>query len=226
MPSLHRRLRASLAGQQGGDWWLAGGVSASNAIVVYQPKGAASYADSKINLANPGTYNATEGSAPSWNTSTGWTGNGSSQYLTTGYSRGSADITMIVKLSGTTTNSNAMVGFRQDSAPMRQAIYYSYGTFKAPTYYYTPSGSNGSTATSGDAVIAVSKDGGYINGSLDVSLSGGSAASTAVYYILAENKIGTGADSFASNTLAALAIYNTTLTGAQISAITTALASV
>ena len=42
-------------------------------VAAYQPKGAASYAASKINLANPGTYNAYEGAAPSWNSATGWT---------------------------------------------------------------------------------------------------------------------------------------------------------
>ncbi len=42
-------------------WWLAGGIPAENCIAAYQPKGAASYAASKVNLANPGTYDAYEG---------------------------------------------------------------------------------------------------------------------------------------------------------------------
>lgn len=51
-------------------WYRAGG--APMPVAAYQPKGAASYAASLVNIANPGTYNATEGVAPSWATGTGW----------------------------------------------------------------------------------------------------------------------------------------------------------
>ena len=58
-------------------WWLAGGISAANCVAAYQAKGAASYVASKVNLANPGTLNFdNEVVAPSWNTTTGWTGAG------------------------------------------------------------------------------------------------------------------------------------------------------
>ena len=70
-----------MAPQAAVDWWLSGGINAANAIVVYQPKGAASYAASLVNLANPGTYDAYAGSAPTWAAGTGWTFNGSTQYL-------------------------------------------------------------------------------------------------------------------------------------------------
>lgn len=63
------------------NWWE---VSGKTCVAAYQPKGAASYAASLVNLANPGTYNATEGSAPAWASATGWTfalGN----YLTAGF---------------------------------------------------------------------------------------------------------------------------------------------
>lgn len=66
----------------GTPWWLAGGVSAANAIVAYQPIGAANLAGSYINLANAGTHNAAPGVAPTFDASTGWTFNGT-QYLTT-----------------------------------------------------------------------------------------------------------------------------------------------
>jgi hypothetical protein len=61
------------------NWWEAGG--ATGAVAVYQPKGAASYAASLVNLANPGTYNAVEGTAPTWDAGTGWTFDGSTQHL-------------------------------------------------------------------------------------------------------------------------------------------------
>lgn len=54
-------------------WWLSGGISAANCIAAYAAKGAASYAESKINLANPGTYNLTDGVAyPTWDAVNGW----------------------------------------------------------------------------------------------------------------------------------------------------------
>lgn len=39
-------------------WWLAGGINPADCIAAYQPKGAASFSDSLINLANPGTHDA------------------------------------------------------------------------------------------------------------------------------------------------------------------------
>lgn len=54
--------------------WLAGGISSSDCISAYQAKGAASYVASKSNLANPGTYDLTDGATyPAWAAGTGWT---------------------------------------------------------------------------------------------------------------------------------------------------------
>jgi hypothetical protein len=61
------------------DWWSVGG---HTAVAAYQAIGAASYAASLVNLANPSTYDAVDGVAPSWDAGTGWTFNGSTQYLT------------------------------------------------------------------------------------------------------------------------------------------------
>lgn len=64
-------------------WWQVAGVTC---LVAYQAKGASSYAASKSNLAQPGTYDAADGAAyPTWDAATGWTFNGSDQYLNTGY---------------------------------------------------------------------------------------------------------------------------------------------
>jgi len=55
-------------------WWLAGGViSEDDVVAVYQPYGADDYAASKVNLANPGTYDLTNGSNyPTWDIDYGW----------------------------------------------------------------------------------------------------------------------------------------------------------
>lgn len=67
-----------------GDWWLAGGVNASDCLAAYQSIGADSYVASKVNLANPGTYDIADGASyPTWNAATGWTFDGISTYLDT-----------------------------------------------------------------------------------------------------------------------------------------------
>lgn len=55
-------------------WYLAGGAPVP--VAAYQAKGAASLAASYINLANPGTYNATSAADPTFATATGWQFNG------------------------------------------------------------------------------------------------------------------------------------------------------
>lgn len=66
------------------EWWLAGGINAADCLAAFAAKGAASQAASYTNLANPGTHDLTVPSAaPTWNAATGWTFNGSTQYLRT-----------------------------------------------------------------------------------------------------------------------------------------------
>jgi hypothetical protein len=64
------------AGVPAAEWY-------DGAIAAYQPKGAASLAASYVNLANPGTYNAAPGVAPSFDAATGW-GFTTTQFLITG----------------------------------------------------------------------------------------------------------------------------------------------
>jgi len=68
-----------------GDYGGSGGarIDASNCVAAYCPIGAASLSASYSNLANPGTYDAALGVAPTWNAADGWIFNGS-QYLKTG----------------------------------------------------------------------------------------------------------------------------------------------
>lgn len=82
-------------------WYLAGG--APMPVAAYQPIRAASLAASYSNLANPGTYDAAPGVAPTWASATGWTFDGSTQYLdSTIYppSDAPATWTIIVQFSG------------------------------------------------------------------------------------------------------------------------------
>lgn len=56
-----------------GPWWLVRGfIDPSHCIAAFQPKGAASYLDSLTNLANPGVFDITEMTAPTWDAVNGW----------------------------------------------------------------------------------------------------------------------------------------------------------
>ena len=52
---------------------MRGGIPKANCLAAYQPKSAASYAVSKVNLVLPGTYDLVDGVAfPTWDITNGW----------------------------------------------------------------------------------------------------------------------------------------------------------
>lgn len=67
-----------------GDWWLGGGlIDSGDVVAAYRAIGAASQAASKVNLANPGTFDLSDGaSTPTWNATDGWVwaGSGAAHY--------------------------------------------------------------------------------------------------------------------------------------------------
>lgn len=81
-------------------WWLAGGVSPTLAVAAYAPKGAASFAASKINLVLAGTHNAANGTSfPTWDVTNGWISNGTSQVLTTDI-QPNANTSVLIRFTG------------------------------------------------------------------------------------------------------------------------------
>lgn len=94
-------------------WYLAGGVLAADCIAAYQAVGVGSLERSKVNLANPGTYDLTVPSGqtePDWSSTTGWTGTG--KYYDTGIIPDSLTLSMIVRFSGAadSDDSNGLLG--------------------------------------------------------------------------------------------------------------------
>lgn len=93
-------------------WWLAGGIDPANCIVAYQPKGAADYAASKVNLANPGTYNGVGINTDDmpWSANTGWNGDGS-HAISTGFTAAKGKhFTAIARITNRTASSSALFG--------------------------------------------------------------------------------------------------------------------
>jgi hypothetical protein len=72
--------KSQAAASSASTWWLAGGISSTDCLAAYRAKGAASLAASKADLSGNG-YDIDGGSDPSFDTSTGWYFNGTSNYL-------------------------------------------------------------------------------------------------------------------------------------------------
>lgn len=197
----------------GENWWEAGGTT--GVVAAYQPKGAADYAASKINIANPGIFNATDGSAAGWNISTGWIF-GSGRYLVTG----------IIPLSTWTalircdmiTDPIALFGISAASSLFRV-----YANFGGQAYYgngdqtpFSPGFSSGVIGFSG--LLA------YRNGVFDGTISGVGYAGTLLdVFIGCQNEDGTPS-AFSTNSTQAFVIYNNTLSAPKIAAVSAAMA--
>lgn len=88
------------------DWWCPCGIYPSDVVAAYQPKGAASFIASLINLANPGIHNAIDPggiNTPGWNNIDGWVSAGN--YLTSDIIPTSLYWSMMAKIS----NNNEMI---------------------------------------------------------------------------------------------------------------------
>ncbi len=204
-------------------WWLLGGVTAAQCAVAYQPKGAASLAASYINRNNPGTNNAAPGTAPTFATGTGWTFNGTTQYLTTGIVPASG-YSLIVQFSGVDSSVSVgwLAGAYNSSGNNRLSVgnpngtgFIEYGSGKTINVNHSPAITSGSLAVAGQQ--------GYYNGIAD----GGAIAAwngTVTAGINIADLGGFGTAKLAC-TIIALAIYNITLSATQVGLIAAAMAA-
>ena len=220
----HRRF--AIAGRAGGGaapipWYLSGGISAENCIAAYQPKGAASFAASKINIANPGTHDLTDGVAQvTFDTAVGWTSTNANTYLVTDISPDS-NTSLIVRYSQTT-------GFLFGSYRAGQSTNF----WLNPAYagnvwaqlgtreiYQPPSCASGIICISSDSKI-------YYNGSLYASFgtSNWSGSSYPIFFP-GYNNDGAINGVNALQTIVCLAIYNISL-APYIAALTAAMGGI
>jgi hypothetical protein len=199
----------------GTPWYLKGGIPAANCIVVYQPKWATDLADSYINLANPGTYNAAPGVAPTFNTSYGWLFDGATKYLDTGYAVPDGNSTVLVQFSDVTTG--CLIGIFT-SGTQRLELFPIVGATSA--YSNGGFGALGTAYSSGN--IGVAGQTGYKNGVSDGTFDGWVGGAGATLYIGARNN--SGADVFTDAKIQKVVIYNIILTPVQVLAVSTAMA--
>ncbi len=197
-------------------WWLAGGVSPANAVGVYQPIGAADLSSSYTNLANPGTYNAAPGVAPTFSAATGWTFNGSTQYLDTGILPGLtwSALVRFSGLTGTASVESLLAAYHTVSQTfIIDADYAS----SAMRIYNGGTVSNAPIITSG--VYGLAGKTAYRNGVAEANaVAAGGTPVTRSLYIAASHYSITAA--YGQVSIQSIAIYNGTLNANQVEAIT------
>lgn len=203
-------------------WWLSGGISAANCKAAYRAKGASSLAASKVNLANPGTYDlAAYANDPTFDTASGWTfgGDASAQGLRAAslLSKASQDQTIAIRLSGN-TEAGVPVGFGANGHPR-------FGTNPGNSAYciYINGGNSYYTAgtiagfTAGMVLVMagrkIFKDGIQIL----ATIAEGSPNNTTYGFSLS------GLGGYWAGVVAAVAYYDTTLTDTQMTALTAAM---
>jgi len=193
-------------------WWV---VPGKTCVAAYQPKGAASYAASKVNLANPGTYDATEGVAPAWDASTGWTFNGTTQFLDTGVVPLNT-YSMIVRFSEVSTSGAGSILAGEGTSASSAAFAVNPILFTT-AYFINGSafGNIGSVQNSG--TIALCYDQPYQNGVDKGTVTVGAIAAYTIY-IGAMHRV-LLPDYMWGGKVQALALYDSQLSGAEVSAL-------
>lgn len=203
----------------GAAWWE---VAGKTCVAAYQPKGAASYEASLVNLAQPGTYNATEGVAPTWDAATGWGFNGSTQYLDTGIVPSSWSWTYLVRFTdGAGVGIQSLLGTTNVAGNRRIGLHHVYNA--ARIYYhgsnYTEPGSPLTTGVMGMAGLQP-----YLNGAADGGTITSSTYDMDRTLFIAARNLGSVAN-FGNVKIVSLAIYSDTLSAAEVATVSAAMAA-
>jgi hypothetical protein len=217
-------MSGSLTSQNYTNVWYAAGGSLASCVIAYKPIGAANLAASYVNLANPGTYNASvfpTKSAPTFSAVTGWAfDSGSSNVLTTSYTPpDQVARTMAIRISD--GSAGYACGTRSTSGTNWLALQTTNGTagiFRIGSNNYTHS----TTIFSG-VVIAAGLDP-YINGSDVGNIAAGTYALTHEFLIGGYNNAGTAATLYTGK-VQAFALYTSTLNATQVGILSTAMAN-
>ena len=206
-------------------WYLAGGVAAANCVGAWQAKGAASLAASRVNLANPGTYDLADGVAPSWASATGWTFDGTSQTLKTNIVP-SVRWSLIGRFSGgsiTGTRRYQMVAGAGGTESYRFYIGSTCGDF-TNRHSCGLSGGGGyinNPPALASGVLAIAGTNYFWDGSREAEYTNSSGSPNEIR-IGSDNSSGDIAGSFYMGDIIAVAIYNVDISS-QVASITTAM---
>ena len=209
------------------DWWE---VAGQTCVVAYQPKGAADYAASLVNLANPGTYNATAGSAPSWASGTGWTFNGSSHYLICSWVPANNNITSLIYYNYTGTGDDqTLFGFYKSGAPTGaiQLAIRNHSPIGMISYngavYPTGTTVNSPVLTSG--VYGFANKQPYRNGSPESTTINAASSSGFLTPYIGAADVDSSPAGYLPGSIYAIVFYSTVLSGAEVATVSAAMAA-
>jgi len=201
-------------------WYRAGG--APLPVAAYQPKGAASLAASYVNLANPGTYDATSASDPTFATATGWQFNGagaSGNLVTVALASDPTATTVIVAgkaITNTTAGGRFYDATSANTKLMVPIINISNRAFQNGGSLFQIAGAQ----TNVNCVMAMAGNNAYLNG-VDEAIN--LAAVTAITAMTFGNRA--ARDRTLNGYIYAIAIYSSVLTADQIAAVSAAMAA-
>ena len=206
-------------------WYLSGGITLAQCVAAYQPKGAADFATSKINLNSPGTHNLTDGAAaPTWASATGWSFvTASSQYLVSDITPPDGTYSYIIQYSNASSNPGRLFGMLAVTAGQ---LYIQPNQGGVNVQYQNGSGAaNSAAGTQPTGNAAIANLACYRNGVADGSIgSGAYSGAMRAIWIGGQNNGGTGA-SFITGDILSFAVYNITLSAAQVAAVAAAMAA-
>lgn len=211
----------------GGAWWE---VAGQTCVAAYQPKGAADIAASYVNLANPGTKDCTAPvAAPTFEAATGWTFDGSNDYLIAPVGLSDNRVSsLVVRFSdaGGAQGSKVIAGATDINGPVYPVLLIQLSTATNTMIY----GNGGSAAISpfrSYGVMAVAGNRGYFDGESDTGdISNVAETLSSNLAIGGRFRSPTGtADFFCVVKIQAVAIYSTTLTAGEVAALTVRMAA-
>lgn len=196
-------------------WWLAGGIDPADVVAAFSPKGAASYAVSKVRVG--GSLDAQQhNNGAAWDAATGWSFLTIDDALWIDYIS-DENTTIIADATGVTKDFNYMFG---TSGPATYGVGYIW------RYRYRHGTDNSGAGVDGhpeSGVFGVSKTKGYLNGVSDRDIPAGSSYS-------AVSKVGvfgfgynTGVWYSSDCIIRRIAVYNRPLTDAEQAAVAAAI---
>lgn len=204
-------------------WWDNSG-TISGCVAAYQPIGAASLAASYVNLQDPGTYDAAPGTAPTFAAATGWTFNGSSQYLTTGVTPANDQTwSVLMRFSNGATQGGggaAAFGSYRTIGGTRRFYYITH--YVDNNAYVSNGGQSARSPGIDSGVVGFRGAQPFRNGSDDGStLAAGSAGAHGPMMIGSAINPDDGGSLWWSGKIQAIAIYSATLTAGEVATLTT-----
>lgn len=192
-------------------------VAGKTCVAAYDAVGASSLADSYVDESGSGN-NAAPGVAPTWAAGTGWTFNGTTQWLNTGVVP-AAGYTIAVRYSGWNGTSNRFVAGEVES-PYSAMIGLRLGT---SSRYYNGGSGDSAAPSAASGVMISTPAAGYLNGASDAAI-GGSWSSTSLPIFIAAYNSGASASGLYGGNVQAVAIYSGgAFSGTEAAALTAAM---